>query len=127
MTSVQAAIAALVAEYGVEQARLEQFKELFDMFDVSGDNLIDVEEFTFAIRCINKDATPNQIGDWMLLGDPDATGEIRFIDFCKVLLELRKRLDRHEAPAELHDSPARRAAVRQMLGRFISRDLPGLP
>ena len=113
------AVARLVADYGVHASRIEQFRELFNMFDVSGDGLIDIEEFTFAIRCIKEDATVNQIGDWMLLGDPDSIGEINFINFCRVMLELKSALATPQAPpaAPQAASPSRARAVRAMLKR----------
>ena len=80
----------LKAQYGISQERVDMFQTIFNVFDWSGDKAIDRVEFAFAIRCINAEATENQISDWMMLGDPECTGEIDFIAFTAVLMKLDK-------------------------------------
>ena len=68
--------------------RIEEFQKIFSIFDWSGDRIIDRQEFSFAIKCLNPSATENQISDWMMLGDENCTGEIDFLAFCQVLMTL---------------------------------------
>ena len=101
----------LEAKYHISHERVIEFQKIFNVFDWSGDRVIDRQEFSFAIRCLNKEATENQISDWMLLGDEKCTGEIDFLAFCQVLMTLDASKKKAAAnPAREAVDPAQRSS-----------------
>lgn len=96
--------------------RVQEFQKIFNIFDWSGDQVIDRQEFSFAIKCLNPKASENQISDWMMLGDEKCTGEIDFLAFCQVLMTLDQssRLNASKSLSSDIGAPLRKTRARKV-------------
>ncbi|CAJ1329398.1 unnamed protein product [Effrenium voratum] len=82
-------------EYFVPE-RIEDLKETFDSFDVSGDGRIGADELYGMFKKLGKNLTRTQIREVMREVDADGSGEIEFEELCILeikMARLRPRAD----------------------------------
>ena len=64
---------------------IEEFKGLFDMFDIDGGGSISVKELQTIMRQLGQNPTEQEVAAMMVDGDEDEDCEIDFIEFCHLM------------------------------------------
>ena len=82
----------------LDEQQIEEFRGVFDMFDVDGDQTISVFELTKIMRTLGQNPTEEEVKKMVAEADEDGSGEIDFREFCTLL---SKRLADQEGDEEL--------------------------
>ena len=81
-----------------DEQQIEEFKGVFDMFDLDGDQTISVKELSQIMRTLGQNPTEEEVKKMIKEADEDNSGEIDFREFC---LLLDKRLNENDHDEEM--------------------------
>ena len=82
----------------LDEGQIEEFRGVFDMFDVDGDQTISVTELTKIMQTLGQNPTEEEVKKMVEEADEDGSGEIDFREFCTLLA---KRLQEQESDEEM--------------------------
>ena len=80
---------------------IEQYKEIFDIFDETGDGTISNDEIGKAMQGLGEASTPEKINELIALIDYDGDGEVDFDEF--VCLMVKNLVEADKVEEELVD------------------------
>ena len=83
------------------EEQIDELREAFALFDVSGDGLVNVKEMQVIMRSLGQNPTEEEILDIMKEIDPKSEGETDFEGFLKLM---RKKLNEGEMDEELFEA-----------------------
>ena len=63
--------------------QIEDFRGVFEMFDVDNDKSISVKELSTIMRSLGQNPTEEEVAKMMEDADDDNSGEIDFFEFCR--------------------------------------------
>ena len=72
----------------IQENRLKLINEIFDMFDLDGDNKVKSNEIRAILCAMGREPTHDNIMDFLFIADKDNTGIINKEDFMKALDEV---------------------------------------
>lgn len=87
----------------LDPAQKMEYKELFDLFDSSGDGHLDQDELAKLLTSLGEEFTDNQLKCWMNEMDIDQSGEIDFEEFCDWRASMQEPDDPEEWGGEIFD------------------------
>eukprot|EP00998_Keelungia_sp_KM082_P009614 NODE_5797_length_676_cov_56.606557_g5774_i0.p1 GENE.NODE_5797_length_676_cov_56.606557_g5774_i0~~NODE_5797_length_676_cov_56.606557_g5774_i0.p1 ORF type:complete len:186 (+),score=42.69 NODE_5797_length_676_cov_56.606557_g5774_i0:91-648(+) len=80
---------------------ISEFREVFNLFDANGDQLIDVTELGVAMRSLGQAPTDDEIEDMIREVDEDGSGAI---DFQEFLALMSKQMNDSEIEEQMRDA-----------------------
>ena len=69
----------------LDEQQIEEFRGVFDMFDIDGDKTISVTELTKIMQTLGQNPTEEEVKKMVEEADSDGSGEIDFREFCTLL------------------------------------------
>lgn len=72
---------------------------MFDSFDVNKDGHITSSEVKTVLKKLGQNPTDEEVAEFIKVCDVDKNGTIEFNEFCRYLVELRRKVSMHTANA----------------------------
>ena len=69
----------------LSKEEIEEFRGVFQVFDIDGDETISVKELSSIMRTLGQNPTEEEISQMMEEADEDQSGEIDFKEFCMLM------------------------------------------
>ena len=83
------------------QEQIDDFKGVFEMFDVDNDKSISVKELSTIMRQLGQNPTDEEVAKMMEDADTSGDGEIDFFEFCNLMAKRIKQTDHDEELIEV--------------------------
>merc|ERR1712060_425969 len=83
------------------QEQIEDFRGVFEMFDVDNDKSISVKELSTIMRSLGQNPTEEEVAKMMEDADEDNSGEIDFFEFCNLMAKRIKETEQDEELIEV--------------------------
>ena len=83
------------------QEQIEDFRGVFEMFDVDNDKNISVKELSTIMRSLGQNPTEEEVNQMIKDADEDESGEIDFYEFCNLMAKRIKETDHDEELIEV--------------------------
>ncbi|KAH3828050.1 neo-calmodulin-like [Dreissena polymorpha] len=75
---------------------VEEFREIFNMFDTNGDGSISTRELKTIMRSLGQDPSETELRDMVKGVDADSSGEVEFDEFVKLIAKKMQKVDLEE-------------------------------
>ncbi|GBG27532.1 Voltage-dependent L-type calcium channel subunit alpha-1F [Hondaea fermentalgiana] len=79
-------VQALRERHNISESSIKAYQRVFDMLDLDGSGTIEEEELRFGLKSIGRCPAKEDLDRMIKLVDEDKSGEIDFIEFCKLLM-----------------------------------------
>lgn len=76
----------------ITECERESFKKIFDEFDVNKDGHITASELSTVLKKLGQNPSAEELAEFIQMCDTDKNGTIEFGEFCKYLVDLRRRV-----------------------------------
>lgn len=83
------------------ETQIEEFKEVFSLFDKDGDGTISTKELGTVMRTLGQNPTDAEIEQMIKEVDVDNNGEIDFEEFCGLMVKKMKESEPEEELVEV--------------------------
>ena len=83
------------------QEQIDDFRGVFEMFDVDNDKNISVKELSTIMRQLGQNPTDEEVAKMMEDADDDNSGEIDFFEFCNLMAKRIKQTEQDEELIEV--------------------------
>ena len=83
--ALEQAVKKLVREHDLPMTRVDEYRQIFRVFDVDGGGTIEMEELGLALRCLGEKPTMFQMMEMVQQVDSNGDGGVDFAEFATFL------------------------------------------
>ena len=76
----------------ISEAELKDFEEAFNLYDENNDGHITTTELSTVLKKLGQNPSEQQIADFIKECDTDKNGTIDFLEFCRYLVNFRRKV-----------------------------------